>query len=249
MSYPSPIGDKDFLQRKAPEQTKYVTVKPIVETGLTSELAGYMREKEMKLKRQPGELFTRVGTSKVAKYVESLNPKSVERLPDGGYANPIDEYRTGSHENTLEDIMLLDCRPVEDFNACHIQGAIHYPKVRLNHATYPFLNEMFSYRNKDNKLIVVYDLDESIAVEVTNAVYQRGINNIAMMAGGLQEFVQDYKSLITGESPVPIVPRDARMQRRADEVTQARSEARSHISQRPKSLSNSLSKPKPPRRF
>eukprot|EP00796_Vickermania_ingenoplastis_P007332 gene7332-5166_t len=243
MSYAKPIGDSKLLDKKPPARNeKFAKVKPVVESGMTVELAEYMRQNAIKVKKQPGELFKRVLTKVVADDIErKINP---EILPDGGFAKPMDEYRGGRGAQPQEvELLLVDCRPEEDYKQCHIAGALHYPRVKVIHATNPFLPEMFSFKNKENKLIVMYDLEEEMAVELANIVFQKGIDNIAIMAGGLREFVQDYSAYLIGTCPVPIVPRDERLKRRADEVTLARSEARSSASHKPKSLSNSLARP------
>lgn len=270
MSYKAPIGDKDFLQRRQqPTTQRYSHVKAVVDTGLSAEVTQYIRENEVKVKRQPGELFRRVRASTIASFIQQkaieANGGVPERLPDGGFAKPMDEYGgsggsagarrnsdsavsvTNTSEQTLpaiNDYLVLDCRSADEYEQCHIVGALHYPKLKLNHATTPFLSEMYAFKNKEGKLIVLYDLNESLAVQMANLVYQRGIDNVGMIAGGLQEFVQDHSQLVIGQPPASIVPRDERLKRRADEITQSRAEARSSVSSRkPKSLSSSLAKP------
>lgn len=240
MSVVKPIGDSKVMEKKVPARSeRFSKVKPVVESGMTVELAQYMKQNAIRVKRQPGELFKRVLTMSVANAIErKISPEVME---DGGFARPMDEYRGATKEEV--DYLVVDCREEEDYRKCHVAGALHYPRIKINHSTNPFLPEMFAYKNKENKLIVMYDLEEESVTELANIVFQKGVDNIAIMAGGLREFVQDYSSYIIGESPVPIIPRDERLKRRADEVTIARSEARSTASHKPKSLSNSLARP------
>lgn len=243
MSVRPAIGDKDVLQRRTAANPKYNGVQAVVESGVTTQVAQYVRDSKIKLKQQPGEFFKRVRTDAVASFLRGQEPKVA--LEDGGFAHPMDEYggaENGADKPTIE-YLLLDCRDGEHYEACHLKTALYYPKIKLNHATSPFLPEMYAYKNKDNKVIVLYDLDEEAVVPIANVMFQKGIDNIAIIAGGLREFAQDYADLLTGPSPVPIVPRDTRMQRRADEATLARSEARSTVSRKPKSLSSSLARP------
>lgn len=244
MSIAKPIGDSKLLDKKVPARNeKFAKVKPVVDSGMTTELKDYMKQNSIKLKKQPGELFGRVLASTVAAFIHhQLHPDVLE---DGGFARPMDEYRGGLDPQKPEmRYLLVDCRDVEDFQHCHIQGALHYPRVKINHSTNPFLPEMFAFRNKPLHTIVMYDLREESVLELANVVFQKGVDNVAIMAGGLQEFVQEHSDLILGESPVPILPRDERLKKRADEATLARSEARSTTtSHKPKSLSNSLAKP------
>lgn len=247
MSYKAPIGDKDILERRSIPNPKYDGVQAVVDSGMTSGLVGYIREREVKLKKQPGELFKRVRAKAIADYITAHQAPEV--LEDGGFAIPMDEYRGSPPPASSEEYLVLDCRDLEDYNVCHINGALHFPKLKLNHATNPFLPEMHAFKNKPGKMIVLYDLEEEHVTTAANTVFQKGIDNVGIIAGGLREFVQDYSALVTGVPPVPVVPRDERMQRRAEEATQARSEARTVMSHKPKSLSSSLAKPRRPSRF
>lgn len=242
MSINPTIGDKDVLQRRTAANPKYNGVQAVVESGMTTQLAQYMRDVKVKTKKQPGELFARVRTDIIAAFLDSQEPKPV--LEDGGFARPMDEY--GGAQNgdgkPATSYLLLDCRDVADYGTCHIKSALHYPKIKLHHATSPFLPEMYTYKNKENKVIVLYDLEEEAVVPLANTMFQKGVDNVAIIAGGLREFAQDYAAFLTAPSPVPVVPRDVRLKRRADEVTQARSEARTTMSHKPKSLSSSLAR-------
>lgn len=196
--------------------------------------------------RNAGEPFLRVPCELLGDYICQLKKAKNDcpREDDGGFAHPMDEYRTPNATPALE-YLIIDCRPLEDYEACHIEGALHYPKSRLAHATNPLLPEMFAIQNESDKLIVLYDMEGKFTVGQNMAVIlsEKGINNLAVLDGGLREFVRKYSSLIIGECPVPIVPRDSGMQKRAAAAIAARSETnRSFFSHKPRSLSNSLAK-------
>ncbi|KEG14154.1 testis specific, 14 [Trypanosoma grayi] len=242
------IGDKDLLRRKTPPNPKYKDVKAVVETGLTAELAQFIKQTSAVTQRQPGEAFLRIRSKAVADYIVQLQQaqEQTQAVEDGGFAHPMDEYRP-ANARPAKEYLILDVRSEEEYAACHIEGALHYPKRKMVHATNPFLPEMFAFKNKENKLIVVYDLEEELTVgqNVATIIFEKGIDNVAVLAGGLREFVQDHESLIVGESPVPIIPRDVRLQKRAEALSAARSEThRSAFTHKPKSLSNSLAKPR-----
>ncbi|EPY29071.1 hypothetical protein AGDE_10140 [Angomonas deanei] len=202
-----------------------------------------MKKNAQRLKKKPGELFTRYSTVALADQVRHYFPPEV--MEDGGYAHPMDEYRGGQREafDTTE-FLVVDCRETADYEACHIKGALFYPKTRIYHATSPFLTEMYAFKNKENRVVLLYDLEEEAVCQLANTFFEKGMDNVGILAGGLREFVQDFSECIEGESPVPIVARDTRLQRRADESI-ARSEARSSVAHlKPKSLSTSLAKPR-----
>ncbi|ORC93700.1 testis specific, 14 [Trypanosoma theileri] len=246
MSYSDTIGDKDILRRKTPTNPKYSYVKPVVESGLTAELAQFIKQTTASTQRLPGEPFLRVRPKLLGDYINLLKElKEREQCDEnGGFVHPMDEYRPPELKPSKE-YLILDVRSEDEYKECHIEGALHYPKRRMVHATNPFIPEMLAFKNKENKLIVVYDLEEDLTVgqKVGTILFEKGIDNIAVLSGGLREFVQDYPTLIVGESPVPIVPRDKRLQKRADAISASRTEtSRSYFTHKPKSLSNSLAK-------
>nr|CCC90050.1 conserved hypothetical protein [Trypanosoma congolense IL3000] len=240
------IGDPDILLRKTATNPKYDHVKPVVETGMTAELARFMKYGTAAIYKTAGEPFHRVRSKVVGDYIRQQRQKS-EGLNDGGFNHPMDEYRKDADQPPKE-FLILDVRSEEEYAACHISGALHYPKRKMVHAINPLLPEMYNFKNKENKLIIVYDLEEELTIgqNVALCVFEKGVDNVAMITGGLREFVQDFSDCIVGVSPVPIIPRDDRLLKRAEEFSAARSEThRSGFSHKPKSLSNSLAKPRP----
>lgn len=238
-----PIGDSKLLQKPLPPRNpKYSHVKPVVDSGMTVELAEYMRRSLNQLKpKKPGELFRRVPTALIGQYIEK-RVYQPQILPDGGFARPMDEYQRNDPEENEVEVLLLDCRSAEEYEECHIAGALHYPPAKIHHAIHQLLPQMFFFKNKANKLLVMYDLEEEQVGKLANEVFMQGVDNLAVLTGGLREFVQDYSSFVIGHVPVPILPRDERLEKRAEKMSQARSEARSTIShcRTAKSLSSSL---------
>ena len=45
---------------------------------------------------------------------------------------------------------------------------------------------MLHYKNKDGKLIIVYDYDELIAHKFATTLIQRGYDNVFMLSGGIR---------------------------------------------------------------
>ena len=111
-------------------------------------------------------------------------------------------------------MLILDVRDKDDYDRCHIIGALHFPQIRLAHATNPYsLPEILRFKNKPNHIIVLYDLEEEITVakRMGNVFFEKGADNVFVMAGGLREFVQTHNHLIVGECPVPIVAKSSRL--------------------------------------
>ncbi len=273
MSYRPPLGDPEVLKKRIVSNPRYDDLQPTVECGITVGLAKLIRESEPSVKQKDGELFRRVRASTIAAYLEEKLNEEREREFRQQYAhNPefqrqaqdaaqsplppqLDEYRLPVAPK--KDYLLLDTRDREDFEKCHIAGAMHYNPIKLVHATNPYTPEILQFKNKEHRVIVLYDLDEEIVVnkKVANVFFEKGADNVVIISGGLKEFVQNFSHLIYGESPVPILPKNARVQSRGgtssyggsvaggsrnQDASRMHSTATSH---KPKSLSSSLAKP------
>jgi centrosomal protein CEP41 len=275
MSYKPPLGDPDLLKKRIVSNPRYDGIQPTVECGITAGLAKLIREAEPSVKQKEGELFRRIRASTVGAYLEEKLNEEREREFREQYAhNPdfqrqaqglsqvplppqLDEYRLPV--GPKRDYLILDVREREDFDRCHIAGAINYNPIKLAHATNPYTPDILQFKNKENRVIVLYDLDEEIVVgrKVANVFFEKGADNVVIISGGLKEFVQNFSHLIFGESPVPILPKNARVQSRggtssyggsatgsrmggAQDASRMHSTATSH---KPKSLSSSLAKP------
>lgn len=82
--------------------------------------------------------------------------------------------------------LLLDIRQPEDFERSHIIMSRNYPTTRLTRAVNFETREMLHYKNKEGKLIIVYDYDESISHKFATTLVQRGYDNVFMLSGGIR---------------------------------------------------------------
>jgi len=242
MSVPKPIGDPKLLSRPINRNPRFSDVDSVVDTGSTINTVQRVRESEVSVKRNPGENFRRLRPGTVVRLVAAAQQPPQERDADD-YALPAPPPAT--------KVLLLDVRDRDEYDACHISSAMHYPAMMLNRSTNQFPAELLAFKNKENHLVVIYDLEEEIvtARKVGNVFFERGFDNIAVISGGLKEFVQEHSDMITGPPPCPIIPRKtvrtplssaARGPRDLDAAsTRATSVATSH---KPKSLSTSLAR-------
>lgn len=119
------------------------------------------------------------------------------------------------NEEGEKSFLLLDVRDPDGFTQCHLQGALHYPAPMLSRSVNPYLPEMYNYvsfcilisliilkKNKEGKLIIIYDLDEKIAVPTGNLFFEKGFDNVQVLTGGLREFAEQYPELVEGEIPL-----------------------------------------------
>jgi len=94
--------------------------------------------------------------------------------------------------------LLLDIRPAEQYEAGHITTARSYPHVRLARAVNFETKEMLAYKNRESKLIVVYDYDEAFAAKFATTMMERGYDNVFMLSGGLRvAYIKFPERLVT----------------------------------------------------
>jgi centrosomal protein CEP41 len=238
MSIPRPIGDAKILERRLDRNPKYEEVDSVVDTGSNVNLVRRMKENEVSVKRNPNENFRRVRPANIARHISDL-VFPVQR--DDFMPPPPQPLR----------VLLVDVRDKEDYDACHLKTAVHYPPAMLNRSTNNLTPELLAFRNKDNAIIVVYDLEEEVVVgrKVANIFFERGFDNICILSGGLKEFVQDFVEFVDGIPPCPIIPRKKVEPRRLPSasanqlnVDVASTRATSVTSHKPKSLATSLAR-------
>ena len=150
-------------------------------------------------------------------------------------------------------MLLLDLREEEEFEKCHIEGAVHYPAPMLSRSVNPFIPQIYEFvrfliitifprlrkrrrriskyhfiyciviirstkplpsspslistnnaqRNRDGKIIVLYDMDEKISVPAGNQFFEKGFDNVCILSGGLREFAEQFRESVTGLPPSP----------------------------------------------
>eukprot|EP00038_Savillea_parva_P006211 m.162332 g.162332 ORF g.162332 m.162332 type:complete len:347 (+) comp12177_c0_seq1:49-1089(+) len=102
----------------------------------------------------------------------------------------------------IEPYLVVDLRDPEDYERCHIRGAINFPASMLSRAQNHWSPEMYGYINKHDRMIVVYDLDEKIATRAAETFVQRGVDNVFLLSGGLRVLCEKIPDgIVVGELP------------------------------------------------
>jgi len=99
--------------------------------------------------------------------------------------------------------LILDVREEDLYERKHIAMAKSYHHFRLSRAFNYETKEMLMFKNKEKRVIVVYDDDETVASKVATTLTQRGYDNVFLLSGGLTVAAIKYpSSLLTdgGES-------------------------------------------------
>ncbi|ORZ37937.1 hypothetical protein BCR44DRAFT_1429295 [Catenaria anguillulae PL171] len=97
--------------------------------------------------------------------------------------------------------LLLDVREASAWAKCHIVGALPYPAVFIKRDQ--MSRDLVMYRNREDKVIVLYDDDESIAVPAAQTLAERGFSNVYVLSGGINHLVERLSGILIGDPPTP----------------------------------------------
>ena len=224
--YSSAKSTIDPLQRRVPKNPKYEHVQGVIDTGMNVRKVQNITTREY-LKRK-NELFKRVRPSSVYRLLcdheekhESIYDIGEEAESGGGFAAAIargasaDESKssgvqivTHSADDAVAEVerkpyLILDVRDEEEFEACHVTEAVSYPAPRISQDR--ITPQLFSYKNKADTMIIVYDDDEKIAAGVATLFVRKGWENVYLMSGGLKIAAAKFPLMVDGDLPERLV--------------------------------------------
>lgn len=91
---------------------------------------------------------------------------------------------------------IIDLREPSEFEKYHIKEALNMPFYNISRDKYP--NEVYLIKNQLDKMIIAYSEDERNTIPHCQLLYQKGFDNIYMLTGGIEEFVQNYPEYCEG---------------------------------------------------
>lgn len=106
-------------------------------------------------------------------------------------------------QEDLVVFLLLDVRDRDEFEKCHIAGSVSYPAPTLNRSVNEFseVPQILEYKNKSDRLIIVYDYNEDVAVRAASQFFEKGFDNVILLTGGLKHYADKYAFLVEGTLP------------------------------------------------
>ncbi|XP_065656891.1 centrosomal protein of 41 kDa B isoform X2 [Hydra vulgaris] len=119
----------------------------------------------------------------------------------------VKEKNVGNYDPTAPDpsclpFLLLDIRDEDSYNACHIIGALNYPSTMLTRSVNYLTKDLFNFKNKPGKIVIVYDDDEKLAPNVATVLVQREMDNVIMLSGGMKVLNKKFPGcFLTGTLP------------------------------------------------
>ena len=94
--------------------------------------------------------------------------------------------------------LLLDLRDPEEYDFWRIKEAINYPAANI--ARDKIIPELFRFKNKTNKLIIVYMADERKGCAAANLLAEKGYENTFLLSGGIESMNEEFHHLIEGRN-------------------------------------------------
>ena len=96
-------------------------------------------------------------------------------------------------------------RDPDEYDFWRIKESINYPAANIGRDK--IIPELFRFKNKANKLIIIYIGDERKGTAAANLMSEKGYENVFLLSGGIEQFNEEFNSLVEGRN----VPKPRRM--------------------------------------
>ena len=98
--------------------------------------------------------------------------------------------------NDSTTFLLLDLRDPEEYDFWRIKEAINYPAANIGRDK--IIPELYRFKNKSNKLIIIYMGDERKGTAAANLMAEKGYENVFLLSGGIDQFNEEFHSMVEG---------------------------------------------------
>lgn len=99
----------------------------------------------------------------------------------------------------------MDLRDPDEYDFWRIKESINYPAANIGRDK--VIPELFRFKNKSNKLIIIYMGDERKGTAAANLMAEKGYENVFLLSGGIEQFNEEFNSLVEGRN----VPKPRRL--------------------------------------
>lgn len=205
-----PLGNPNILDKLTPHNKQYQSISSKLGTTAGTNI----NHIKHKINTQY-ELFHRINRNQLHCIIQQHTQQleSIESLLDHTRLHTgTSTYNNSSSIHTLDNIdintcqyILLDIREVELYDECHINTAIQF---NIHYIKQDKLTQLYSYRNKSNTLIVLYDNQSEVKSihDVATSLVQKGYDNIYLLTGGIKHYAIKYMYDIVGDTSNIIDP-------------------------------------------
>lgn len=156
--------------------------------------------------KKKGELFRRIKPSTLFKLInqeeksESIynwkRPEDDAVSQASGYTSVT--IKTEQLPVGIEtDFLLIDLREPDEYEKYHIKEALNFPGTRIKQDKY--IPQLYQYKNKENKIIVLYHFEEKPGIDYTVQLFEKGYDNLFLLNGGVEGFGQEIPEGLEGK--------------------------------------------------
>ena len=78
----------------------------------------------------------------------------------------------------------MDLRDPDEYDLWRIKEALSYPAGKI--AQDKMTPELYRFKNRENKLIIVYMNDERKGCQAANLMAEKGYENVFLLSGGIE---------------------------------------------------------------
>lgn len=181
--------------------SKFNAVKSKVDHGRKERKASDLTEDATQVvTKLRGELFSRLSPDALAKFLMDGQVHitrsnsflvSEEIMRQGRFLDPLPPS-----ESECPKILLLDLREQSEYRKWHIRYAINFPAVNIQQDS--VFGQLAQFKNKTNKLIVVYANDERHGTQAAKIIFEKGYDNIYLLTGSICVFAYENHDLLEG---------------------------------------------------
>lgn len=178
-----PMGEPGALEKRIVPNPRYAGVKAVVASGFNQLRACEKWDQEkLNVRFRREENFRRMKAATLASLLAAGDSAKVEAL-------------------------VLDVRDPEAHAMAKVVGSGSYPAPHLSRCFNPFTPELLAYSNKEPaRIIIIYDYDERVAVPAANLFFEKGVDNVFLLSGGIRALAASHPDLVEGSLPAPSRP-------------------------------------------
>ena len=189
------------LERRVPRNEKYAHVQGILNTGMTTTKLKVVSSSEYARRRD--EIFFRITRRQLSELYGEYEQDEYESITDTREKTDgspqIVTYREDERSSYNKPYLILDMREKFEYDKGHLLQARNFPYALLRRDQIP--TDLYSFKNKEEHLIILYCDDEKISREAAKTFVDRGVDNIFLLSGGMLEFSAEFPFYIEGEVP------------------------------------------------
>ena len=98
--------------------------------------------------------------------------------------------------NDSTSFLLLDLRDPDEYDFWRIKEALNYPAANIGRDR--VIPELYRFKNKNNKLIIIYMSDERKGTAAANLMAEKGYENVYLLSGGIDQFNEEFHNMVEG---------------------------------------------------